>query len=268
MVVIDDYSRFPVVETLTSISAKSVIPRLDRIFAMFGIPSICRSNNGPPFNGEEFRQFSIQLGFRHRRITPLRPQANSHVERFISPLQKAIKTSVIEGKNYKQEINTFLRNYRACPHPSTGISPAEIMFNRPMNTLLPQFSVKRPDKRIRQRDAKVKLKRKLYSDKKFGAKQSKSKPGDSVLVKQPKKNKLTPPFNPNPGIITQKKGSMVTVRHGNRTLTRDASHFKPISMKHAHQDPPKRNDTKISEPRVSPHRKRKKPARFKDFVCT
>ena len=141
----------------------------------------------------------------------------------MSPLQKAIKTSVIEGKNYKQEINTFLRNYRACPHPSTGISPAEIMFNRPMKTLLPQFSVKRPDKRIRKRDAKVKLKRKLYSDKEFGAKQSKSKPGDSVLVKQPKKNKLT-----------QKKGSMVTVGHGNRTLTRDASHVKPISMKHAH----------------------------------
>ena len=73
-----------------------------------------------------------------------------------------------------------------------------------MKTLLPQFSVKHPDKRIRQRDLKVKLKGKLYSDKKFGAKQSKSKPGDSVLVKQPKKNKLTPPFYPNPGIITQK----------------------------------------------------------------
>ena len=74
-----------------------------------------------------------------------------------------------------------------------------------MKTLLPQFSVQRPDKRIRQRDAKVKLKRKLYSDKKFGAKQSKSKPGDSVLVKQTKKNKVTLLFNPNPGIITQKK---------------------------------------------------------------
>ena len=55
MVVIDDYRRFPVVETLTSISAKSVIPRLDRIVAMFGIPSICRTDNGPPLNGEEFR---------------------------------------------------------------------------------------------------------------------------------------------------------------------------------------------------------------------
>ena len=57
MVVIDDYSRFPVVKALTSISAKSIIPRLDRIFSMFGIPSVCRTDSGPPFN--EFRQFAI-----------------------------------------------------------------------------------------------------------------------------------------------------------------------------------------------------------------
>ena len=103
MVVIDDYSRFPVVETLTWISAKSAIPRLDRIFAMFGIPSICRTDNGPLFNGEEFRQFSIQLGFKHRRITPLRPQANSHVERFTSPLQKAIKHQLLRARTISKK---------------------------------------------------------------------------------------------------------------------------------------------------------------------
>ena len=125
MVVICDYSRYPVVETLTSLSAKAVIPRLDRIFSMFGIPSVCRTDSGPPFQGDEFRQFAKRMGFKHRRITPLNPRANSVVERFMSPLQKAIKSAVIEGRDYKQEINKFLRNFRACPHPSTGLSPAE-----------------------------------------------------------------------------------------------------------------------------------------------
>ena len=85
------YSRFPVAETLPSISAKSVITRLDRIFAMFGIPSICRTDNGPPFSCEEFRQFSIQLGFRHRRISPLRSQANSHVEKVHATAKESYK---------------------------------------------------------------------------------------------------------------------------------------------------------------------------------
>ena len=35
MVVIDDYSRFPLVETMTSITAAAIIKRLDTIFLVF-----------------------------------------------------------------------------------------------------------------------------------------------------------------------------------------------------------------------------------------
>ena len=141
----------------------------------------------------------------------------------MSLMQKAIKFAVIEGRDYKQEINRFLRNFRACPNPSTGLPPGTVMFNRTMKTLLPQFS-----EHVTKRDSEAKLKRKLYSDKKMGAKQSVTKPGDTVLVKQPKKSKLTPPFNPKPGTVLERKRSMVTVQHGDRTVTRDASHFKWI----------------------------------------
>ena len=269
MVVIDDYSRFPIVETLTSLSAKAVLPRLERIFSMFGIPSVCRTDSGPPFQGDEFRQFAKQMGFKHRRITPLNPRANSVVERFMSPLQKAIKSAVIEGRDYKQEINRFLRNFRACPHPSTGLPPGTVMFNRPMKTLLPQFSVKRNDEHVRKRDTEAKLKRKLYSDKKMGAKQSVTKPGDTVLVKQPKKNKLTSPFNPKPGTVLERKGSMVTVHHGDRTVTRDASHFKRISDTLAGQsrrDNAETTNQGMLQTRGLPLRERKRPVRFKDYV--
>ena len=265
MVVIDDYSRYPIVEPLTSLSAKAVIPRLERIFSMFGIPSVCRTDSGPPFQGDEFRQFAKQMEFKHRRITPLNPRANSVVERFMSPLQKAIKSAVIEGRDYKQEINKFLRNFRACPHPSTGLSPAEIMFNRPMKTLLPQFSVKLNDEQIRKRDTEAKLKRKLYADKKTGAKQSKTTTGDTVLVKQPKKNKLTPPFNPTHGKVLRKKGSMVTVRHKDRTVTRDASHFNRIPGILAGRGTTNQPQGTM-QPRGLSVRERRRPERFKDFV--
>lgn len=270
MVVIDDYSRYPLVEAMSSISAKTVIPRLDRIFSMFGIPSVCRTDSGPPFNGNEMHQFSIQMGFKHRRVTPLHPRANSHVEKFMSPLQKAIKAAVIEGHDYKQEITKFLRNYRACPHPSTGLAPADIMFNRSMKTLLPQFSVKYNDRSIRKKDTDAKQKRKEYADKKTGAKRSKIRIGDPVLVKQPKLNKLTPPFNPKPGVILEKKGSMVTVRHNDRTVTRDASHFKPIPGRISSQNQPETSEkmtSYTSEHSSIPQRKRRKPVKFKDYVC-
>ena len=56
MVVTDEFSRFPEVEILTSTSARTVIPKLDAIFARQGIPDVQKSDNGPPFHGLEFKK--------------------------------------------------------------------------------------------------------------------------------------------------------------------------------------------------------------------
>ena len=48
LIVIDDYSRFPKVEVIHFTSAKAVIPKLDCIFATYGIPQEVKSDNGPP----------------------------------------------------------------------------------------------------------------------------------------------------------------------------------------------------------------------------
>jgi hypothetical protein len=61
----DDYSRFPIVEITTSISAKAIIPKLDKIFSMFGIPDDFKTDNGPPFQSFEFEQFANYLGVHH-----------------------------------------------------------------------------------------------------------------------------------------------------------------------------------------------------------
>ena len=71
------------IQIVHSTAAKAVIPKLDRIFAAYGIPKVVKSNNGPPFNGHEFAQFANYLGFKHRKVTPLWPEANGEVERFM-----------------------------------------------------------------------------------------------------------------------------------------------------------------------------------------
>ena len=74
LVVIDDYSRFPEIEVVHSTSAKAVIPKLDRTFAAYGVPQVVKSDNGPPFNGDEFAQFAKYLGFKHRKVSSLWPK--------------------------------------------------------------------------------------------------------------------------------------------------------------------------------------------------
>ena len=60
-VVIDEYTRFPIVKVVKSTASNTVIPIIDKIFSTFGIPDILSSDYGPPFNGHDIRQFSEAL---------------------------------------------------------------------------------------------------------------------------------------------------------------------------------------------------------------
>jgi hypothetical protein len=61
LIITDDYSRYPVVETVKSTSANKVIPRIDKVFSEFGIPDVVKTDNGPPFNSREFQSFAQTL---------------------------------------------------------------------------------------------------------------------------------------------------------------------------------------------------------------
>ena len=124
IVIIDDYSRFPIVEIVYSTSARVVIPVLDKIFSIFGIPDELKTDNGPPFQGSEFANFAKHMGFKHRKVTPLWPRANGECERFMRNLGKVVQGARTENKPWKQELHKFLRNYLATPHSTIGKSPA------------------------------------------------------------------------------------------------------------------------------------------------
>ena len=115
---------------MDDMSINHVLPVLDRIFSMFGVPEIVKSDNGPPFQSADFKK--LHFGFSHRKITPYWPRANGECERFMQTLSKTIKSSIIKRHPYQQQLHVFLRNYRATPHPSTGVPPVTLMFNCPM----------------------------------------------------------------------------------------------------------------------------------------
>ena len=67
------------------------------IFAKQGYPTIVKTDNGPPFQGQDFKDFATQSGFRHRRITPLWPEANGEAKRFVRTLKRYILATNVEG---------------------------------------------------------------------------------------------------------------------------------------------------------------------------
>jgi hypothetical protein len=83
-------------------------------------------------------------------------------------------------------------------------------------------------------------------DKRNHAKESNIYVGDTVIIKQPKQNKLTSKFMVVPYKVTQMKGTMVTAENSNgHTIARNISHFKRISAKA--KFPKKREEHYINE---------------------
>ena len=225
LVVTDEYSRYVVVEILQNITARTVIPKLDKIFSEFGIPQSIKTDNGPPFSSHEFSAYLNHMGIKHRKITPLWPRANAETERFMRTIKKTIKSAIAQKKCWLQEMYRFLLSYRATPHCTTGKPPAELLFGRNLKTKLPEIIPTYSDQEVRKRDWERKDKMKQYADNKPYIKKNSMKIGDSVFIKDNSFTKLTP-YEPKPLTITNKKGSMITAERGNKTITRNSSFFK------------------------------------------
>ena len=84
----------------------------------------------------------------------------------------------------------------------------------------------------------------LRQDLKAHAQEREIKPGEVLLMRQPKHNKLSTPYNPKPFVVKEKNGTMVTASNGSQTVTRNSSHFKVIP-KHFAQS--QENDVKKDE---------------------
>jgi hypothetical protein len=231
LVVTDQYSKYPVVDIVRSTSAQTIIPRFEKIFAMFSYPEVIKTDNGPPFNSEAWSDYLHSIGCKHRKITPLWPQANGQVEVFNKPLMKAIRAAHVQGLPWQRQLQTFLQAYRITSHCTTKVAPFTLLFGREPVTKLPQLPSAKPlDKEVRINVEHAQQKTKSYVDLKR-PQSPRLCEGDTVLVRQAHRNKLSTPFDPKPLVVTGVKGSMITAkRTDNSTVTRNVAHFRRVNV--------------------------------------
>ena len=65
IIIIDLFSRFPVVKQLRGENTKIVLDALKDKFSDFGIPETIISNNGPCYKSQEFRGFCTKFEIKH-----------------------------------------------------------------------------------------------------------------------------------------------------------------------------------------------------------
>ncbi|XP_033107929.1 uncharacterized protein K02A2.6-like [Anneissia japonica] len=212
-VVVDYYSRYFEVDTLRLTTADKIVKSLRKMFLTHGLPISNKTDNGPQFISAVFKEYLESQGISHRRVTPLWPQANGEVERQNRTLLKRVRIAQAEKRNWRAEIDKFLIMYRTTPHSVTGVSPAELMFKRKLRTKIPgiQDHVGEEDLEVSDRDREVKGKMKMYADVKRNARECNIVPGDMVLLKRDRKDKLTPTFHSEPFRVVERTGNAVTV---------------------------------------------------------
>ena len=234
LVVIDYYSRYFEIAIMKSTTAEKTISNLKIMFARHGNPLSIHSDNGAQFISETFANYLETIGAEHTKVTPRWPQANGEVERQNRSLLKRMKIAQAEGKDWKEEILSYLVAYRANPHPSTGKSPAELLFGRKIRTKMPQLTPEIDDLEVRDHDAEKKGLSRLYADAKRNARESDIAPGDTVLLRRENPGKLETPFFPEPHQVISKAGSKVTVQApSGATYSRNSTWVK----KYATHDP-------------------------------
>ncbi|XP_041471762.1 uncharacterized protein K02A2.6-like [Lytechinus variegatus] len=243
LVIIDYYSRYYEYVIMRSTTSDKTVAALMEVFARHGLPQTLHSDNGPQFVSQVFADYMRATGVHHHRVTPKWPQANGEVERQNQSLEKRMRIAHSEGKNWKEALLVYVAAYRATPHSTTGKSPAELLFGRKIRTKLPVASESLNDQELRDRDAEMKGKMKLYADARRGAKHSDVVPGDEVLVRREVASKMDTPFIPQPYTVVSRQGNMVTVRSPEGVMyDRNTSHVK----RYNHQ----RAETGLSQPNV------------------
>ena len=131
LLLVDYYSRYIEISSLSSTTSKAVIQRMKIIFGRHGIPECLMSDNGPQFSSHKFQQFSKEYKFDHKTSSPNYPQANGEAERAV----QTVKTLL----NKNDDPHLALLAYRSTPL-ANGYSPAELLMGRKLRTTIPIIS--------------------------------------------------------------------------------------------------------------------------------
>ena len=235
-VLIDNYSRWPEVAMVTSTGFDSLQDKLEDSFNTHGIPDSITHDNGPCYNGGEWKKFARKWGFEIRPCTPEHPQSNGIAERFMGVLVKVVHAAVASKQDPRVEVRRRLLNYRNTPHPSTGKTPAELMIRRQIKTRLPimmKATTDKVDKEAKAVDREAREKRKTRFDKAKHVREQEVVVGNKVLLKQ-QKSSIKPPFDPEPYTVTEVKGTQVTARRGGKERKRNKVKMKVVKERPVH----------------------------------
>ena len=119
-------------------TARDLINKMKQIFTTFGVAEHFSSDEGPQFRAREFQQFLAQYGVEHRVSSAYFPHSNLRAEAAVKSAKRLIRDNTSSsGIPDWDKINRALLNHRNTPDPEWKLSPAQLIFGRPVRDFLP-----------------------------------------------------------------------------------------------------------------------------------
>lgn len=272
LVIVDYRSRYIIARPVKSTSFEQTKKVLDEIFEREGFPDTMKSDNGPPFNGDEYSRFCHERGIKTIFSTPHFPQQNGMVENYMKIINKSMAVAVSTGSNYNQELQAAIQAHNAASHSVTKVPPEEIMRGRRIKRGLPLLNRERPDHdndELDERDKEMKQKSKEREDSRRGARKCPLKLGDTVIVERLSRAKGDSRFGAQRyTVMGEKNGSLVLGDDEGRTIKRHVSQTKKVfkwrdQVVTKHTAPRDHNDDSLTHRST---RNRRAPGHLQDYV--
>ena len=182
LLLIDYYSGFIEVSTLTGTRSNQIITHCKSQFSRYGIPDLLITDNAPQFACDEFRLFTNEYSIQHRTSSPLYPQSNGMAEKAVQTVKNLLKKAIHD----KQDPYIALLDYRNTPFSDTLGSPAQRLMGRHTKTLIPTMEKLLQPKTISPRSVQNELLKRKATQKFYYDRHTKTLPkiniGDSVLI--------------------------------------------------------------------------------------
>ena len=137
-VMVDRFSNWPCV---WKASKKSVVEWLTSFCARFGIPEEISSDGGPEFTSGAMQELMKDFGINHRKSSAYHPHSNLRAELGVKDVKRMLRENVdSDGSINNSRMTAALLTYKNTPDRDTRMSPAEYVFGRKMNDMLPTGS--------------------------------------------------------------------------------------------------------------------------------
>ena len=135
----DRYTGWTEVPMIKNPNTKTVCDILRKYFTTFGVPEEVSSDGGPPYNSHDFGTFPRSWEVKHRSSSAYFAQNNGRAENAVKSMKRILTTNISpSGSLNTNAASKALLLHRNTPPQDMSVSPAELLFGRPLSAHMPK----------------------------------------------------------------------------------------------------------------------------------